>query len=254
MDKRIKEAFSSIHAEDGLKEKTIDKISECTSASRRRWKVYAVYACIFLVCTGVSIWQLWFHEMAVISVDINPSIELSVNRLGRIYLAEARNRDGEALLKELRLEKKKYTEAVTELLNCEGVSNRLNKKEMLEITVVGKNARQMNGILSELEQCTKNRENIFCCSAEKEKVHCAHEEGLSYGKYRAYLELKELVPDIEPEDVRGMTMREIREWIKSFSDGGQESLPENTEEDHHGSGCGGNQGNGHHRRHRTAGD
>lgn len=45
----------------------------------------------------------------------------------------------------------------------------------------------------------------------------AHEAGLSYGKYMAYLELKELDPDIAPEDVQGMTMREIRDRIGQLS-------------------------------------
>ena len=45
----------------------------------------------------------------------------------------------------------------------------------------------------------------------------AHKEGLSYGKYRAFLELQKLEPGITPEEIRGMSMREIRERISAES-------------------------------------
>ena len=47
----------------------------------------------------------------------------------------------------------------------------------------------------------------------------AHKEGLSYGKYRAFLELQKLEPGITPEEIRGMSMREIRERIEYLAPG-----------------------------------
>ena len=45
----------------------------------------------------------------------------------------------------------------------------------------------------------------------------AHEMGLSCGKYRAYQELLALDPDVEPEEVRNMSMKEIRQRIAELS-------------------------------------
>ncbi len=47
----------------------------------------------------------------------------------------------------------------------------------------------------------------------------AHSSGLSYGKYRAFLELQSVAPDITPEQVQDMTMREIRDLTAALSDG-----------------------------------
>ena len=47
----------------------------------------------------------------------------------------------------------------------------------------------------------------------------AAEAGLSYGKYRAYLALRELDPAVTPEAVRGMSMRELRQWMEALSAG-----------------------------------
>ena len=64
---------------------------------------------------------------------------------------------------------------------------------------------------------------------------------MSVGKYRAYLILRELDPDITAEEVQGMTMREIYQLIQSHAqeEGGTSgSLPELS---------GGGHGHGHHR-------
>lgn len=68
----------------------------------------------------------------------------------------------------------------------------------------------------------------------------AHEAGLSCGKYRAFLELQLLDPDITPEAVQGMTMREIRELIESLrTDGEDGNSPYNDwGGGHHGQGDG----------------
>lgn len=59
-------------------------------------------------------------------------------------------------------------------------------------------------------------------------AHGAHEAGLSFGKYRAYLELKELDPEITPDDIRDLSMREIQDMIDSLSGEDSASSDENT--------------------------
>ena len=57
------------------------------------------------------------------------------------------------------------------------------------------------------------QENTYCYAADREEIDKAHQNGLSYGKYRAYQQLQELEPEITPEDVQDMTMDEIRQEI-----------------------------------------
>ena len=65
-----------------------------------------------------------------------------------------------------------------------------------------------------MEACTANRKNAYCYACSPEEVDEAHAAGLSHGKYRAYLELQALAPDITIEEVQGMTMREIQELVQ----------------------------------------
>ena len=47
-------------------------------------------------------------------------------------------------------------------------------------------------------------------------MEAAHEAGLSYGKYQAFLALQALDPSVTAEEVQGMTMRELRDRIAAL--------------------------------------
>lgn len=185
-------------------------------ALHRRLPVFAgAAACMLclLICGG---W-IFLTPTTQISIDINPSMELGVNRFDRVVSARGCNADGERLVQALDIWFADYTEAVHQITENADVAALLSEDAVLEITVVGKNDRQCERVLSGVESCTHGQQNVYCHSAHEEELHGAHEHGLSYGKYRAYLELKELGADITPEEVQGMTMREIRELMDSLS-------------------------------------
>ena len=81
-----------------------------------------------------------------------------------------------------------------------------------------------------MEECASGQRNIRCHASSAESVEEAHRLGMSVGKYRAYLILLELDPDITPEEVQEMTMRELYQLIQSYTqeDGASVSIPEHT--------------------------
>lgn len=120
----------------------------------------------------------------------------------------------------------------------------LSDNGILTIAVVGENENQTAQILSSVQSCTAGEKNAYCYSAAPEEVEEAHKLGLSYGKYRAFLELQELDPSITAEEIQNMSMREIRNMIQSLTDGDGASA-DRTET---GSGYGRGHGNGQGRR------
>lgn len=54
------------------------------------------------------------------------------------------------------------------------------------------------------------------------ELAAAHQAGLSYGKYRVFLEARALDPSLTPQDVKDMSMRQIRDLIQSLSEAGEE--------------------------------
>lgn len=250
MNNAIKELFGPIRAEEELKERTKAFLAQKTGnyakapAARREYPVYAAAcACLLFLLLGGR-W-LYFTPTAEISMDINPSIELSVNRFDRVIAVTAFNEDGQELSRELDVKHMDYAQAVEQVLTHDSIAALLSGGEMMCITVVGQDGQQSAKLLSGLETCAAGRSNIDCYSARPEEAAAAHEAGLSCGKYRAFLELQRLDPDITPEDVQGMTMRKIRDLIDRLSADGDDDVPSTGSGDDTPS-SGGGWGNGHH--------
>lgn len=246
MNNTFKELFGPVKANEALKERTKAYLAAQTgdfgeTAERRRYPAYALAACACLLFVLFGGGWLYFTPVTEISIDINPSIELGVNRFDQVVRVSAFNEDGQVLADTLDVKYKDYTQAIELLLNDESVTALLSGGEVMAITVVGPDRQQSAKLLSGVETCTAGQSNIDCYSARPEEAVAAHEAGLSCGKYRAFLELQRLDPGITPEAVQGMTMREIQDLIESlYVEGGADpsswSGESSGHEGHHGYG------------------
>lgn len=80
---------------------------------KSRWPGAILAACL-LLAAGLGGWS-WFAADTVAEVRVNPAVELTFNRWGRVIEAEALNEDGAALLRELDLEHEDVEDAAEEL-------------------------------------------------------------------------------------------------------------------------------------------
>lgn len=254
MNKTFKELFGPIQAEEELKNQTKAFLAEKTKgyaqakAPSPRYSLAAVCLCLFFALFGGH-W-LYFTPMAQISIDINPSIELSINRFDQVILVKDFNEDGRTLSHALDIKYKNYADALEQIANNAAIAALLSDNEIMTITVAGPDKKQSAKILSGVEAYAAEQNNTYCYYASSEEVAQAHEMGFSCGKYKTLLELQQLNPDINPEAVQEMTMREIRELIDHCLDDGEDDSPSpNPEENgHHGHGGGHQKGLGKGRR------
>ena len=242
MRKEIYSAFDSVHASRELKDRT-RAFTARRQASRprspRRWVAAVAAACLLLAAAGIGGHWLYFTPTAAISIDVNPSLELEVNRFDRVIGVEGYNEDGRALAALVDVTFQSYDQAVEEILSNEVVVGLLDRDELLTITVTGRDQDQCERILSHVERETADQPNVHCSGAHHDEVELAHKYGLSYGKYRAYLEIQALDPDISPEAIAEMTMGEIQDLLRALGgqseNGGQQA---SQGDGHHGQGHG----------------
>lgn len=239
MKRRIQETFDMIHADAELKEKTKAFLAEKTEnyreTSPKRKGLLLPRArlvpalCLLLAVLGLGGCRYYFTPVSVISIDINPSLELDVNRFDRIVSVKGYNEDGEKLAESMKLMFLNYTDALEQLMENENIQSYLSQDAWMSIVVTGDDDTKTQTVYNKVEECTADQENTHCYHADSQEVEAAHEAGLSYGKYMAYLELQALDPDITPDQVQGMTMREIRDWIEELSGGSAETDTGQTE-------------------------
>lgn len=220
MADRIKKAFDYIHAEEKLKENTRACLQQKCCESHKKITLYSRYAIsfclVFLICTAGC--SLFFIPVTYISVDINPSIELELNRFDRIIEIIPYNQDGAELVKNISLKYKKYDEAILTFLESSEVEPYLSEDAQISISVASEYEDKNTEIQSRvIERTRHNYGNVSCHSSSEEDMKNAHHAGMSFGKYRAFLELQELNPELTVEDVRDMSMCQIRDSIEHYS-------------------------------------
>ncbi len=232
MHKKIKETFGQIHAEPGLKTHTKEFIASQAAngihgihgvhdvhsqqhARSMRYKYLVPTAAAFLLCLllAFSGYRAYFTRVSIISIDINPSIELTINRFGKVIASNSYNDDGARLEDSLHLKFMDYKSALDELFSSETITDCLRRNETLSISVIGRSEQESKEILADIETHIPSHPHTYCHTGSFDDADEAHSMGLSVGKYQALLKLQETCPDMSAEDIKGLTMRQIRELI-----------------------------------------
>ncbi len=239
---RIHESMKDIRASEELKKSTMDYLRQQRKRVRdrriRRYALAAACLCLMLTAAGYTIYK---RPVSYISIDVNPSVELGVNRFGRVVEVDAYNRDGEELLKQAALKHVPYLKAIRRLLADEGYLGYLAEDSRVFITVISDSREK---ILEEIrEDELTGRYGARTYTSDLTCREEAHRQSMSFGKYRACLELSRYDESVTVEDCHGMSMGEIEDRIETCKGHG------------HGNGNGGyeedsDSGKGHGRHHR----
>lgn len=225
MDERLHDALGSVRADEALKSRTKEFLAGKIAgrADRRAApalrRLAPVLACLLVLLAGFGGYELYFTPVAAIRLEINPALELSVNRLGRVVSSQGLNEDGEALAREVGVRFLPYEEALGRLMESSRVEEPLQQGEVLSIEVIG-DGGETGEILAGVESCTENRRNVSCCAGSAEEAAQAAEYGLSLAKYQMYEEIQALDPSFTAEEAASLTMRGLRELLASLQDGG----------------------------------
>ena len=226
MREQIRNAFGAVHADEALKERTRAFLAERAYGRRRARpavrRLALAAACLVLLVT-LGGWRVYFTPTASVSIEVNPWVELSVNRFDRVIGVTGRNDDGVALAADLGLRFLTCDQAIQAVLADSRVASLLAEDAVMTIAVTGEDEGQCGRLLSGAERCTAGEDNAYCYCASGQEAREASEAGLSCGKYRAYLALRELDPSVTAEEVRDMTLSQLRDRIAAFTAAVQDS-------------------------------
>lgn len=222
MNQAIQNAFDAITCEEALKKRTYRYVAEKMNRSRRLipWsgvKGLVCLACLVLaVGSGFGGYGLYYTEAATISIDVNPSIELGINRWGKVVGEAAYGEDSEAALSAVSLRHLEYEEALERLLRSDAMQEYLKGDALVSVTLEDRAAsgRLLPGIKNcvdrTLEQCGGARAEYASVDGHGHMCREAHRHGMSLGKYYAIQELLAVDPQATVDDFKDKSMKEIR--------------------------------------------
>lgn len=221
MTNKIHDAFDQIQASEEIKSSTMQFLQ--TQREKRHphptrfvWRnAAAVFLAIFVLILGAGGYYTIKIPVSYVSIDVNPSLELALNRFDRVVFATAYNEDGESILNCVKVKGESYQNAIDTLVESEALQVYLTKDSMLTFTVAANDPEKANTILNAIENCAscQNHQGRGY-TADVTSIAKAHECGMSFGKYKAYLILSEYDNNVTTEECRNMSMAELHHQIQ----------------------------------------
>lgn len=180
----------------------------------RRNYFLAIAASLVLLLLSIPLWWAFIlpgpsQVVAYVNVDINPSIELGLNRPGKVKEVRGLNQDGERLLQDLKLMNLPAQKAV-ELLTIRAVAEKYltpDKENTVLITV--SHEHNFSTIVKELDQQVSKVLQEHKISGQAETIEVTLEMraraktlNVSPGKYAILLQAMEDGLDLTLEDIQ----------------------------------------------------
>lgn len=234
MANKIYDAFEHVTADAGLKESTMRYLSDRRQKNVRRFRhpvqaaLAACMAAVLLLGTNGYSWFL--APVSYVSIDVNPSVELALNKLDRVVSATAYNKQGEELLKGMSLRGKKYIQAIELIADSDVLRQYLSPGEELVLTVAADSSKE-HSLKAGVDQCSSHiGHGCRSVSVDLDTASSAHGNGLSVGKYSAYLQLVQYDDSVTVDECKNMSMAQIHGRILAHEHGsghhGESTLPD----------------------------
>lgn len=233
MDKNMQNIFDNIHAETQLKENTMHFLQDALQTRRKRYypqqmlqkaRMIAAYtsAALFLIICGFS-YYFYFTPVAYVDVDVNPSIELTLNRFNRIIKASPHNDDGAQILNGTDISNSHYDEAIQNLIDAMITQGYLEKDGLVSVTVQSYDKSQESRVITAIQDTVTNSLQVHQVNAEtdifpitEEVKTYAHDNHVSPAKYIAITQLQEVDPTTTFESCAMRSVREIRQLTQEM--------------------------------------
>jgi hypothetical protein len=220
LEHRIRDAFEVVRAEDKLKQDTYAYLREKAYRRKRRVMrrlVSAVVSIIFVLFAGLFSYNAYFEEAAVIDIDVNPSIEIKINRFDRVIGTYAYNEDGQGVLDAVDIRNMTYQEALASLIVQMADKGYIGQGGLFSATVQAADGKGEEGLLTSLEAYLNEalqadgamvEQDVFIVDFDT-KAH-SHEQNMTPAKYLAILELQSYDASATFESCRDHSLGEIK--------------------------------------------
>lgn len=206
----------------------IGQVIELKKATKKTG--WSAAAAVLLLLIGFGTWS-FFSPYTYVSLDVNPSIEYSVNRYGLVLSAEAVNGDGEEILSGLNLKFQNIDEALADTVNQIAEQGYFDGEDpgAIMIATSCKNAGTSDELCLRLQTRIREMERIQKCAVEVQgvsigydRVQEARDLGTTPGKINL---IEKLIagsadPDsISIEDYINMPIKDIMHAINDSGNG-----------------------------------
>lgn len=217
--------FVSIPVRQGWKTGEVIVLPEKRRSIR---PLYTAAACLALVFTlGAGSFHYYYAQTSLVSIDVNPSIELGINRFNRVVETRALNPEGEQILAEQSLKNLPWQEAVDTIMGAEEMEGYFRSASDIVVTVYAKTADTQEAMLEEVRRYVDTASADYpalqseCHAVDEDTVSEAHDYGVTPGKYLYLQELKKTDPEVDITEYTHHSIEELQGQIDACESHGE---------------------------------
>lgn len=181
-----------------------------------------IAACLMLAVLVLgSAFGLKNEKYQTIYIDVNPSVEIYLNRFERVSGVEFLNDDAKKALSGIKLKGLSPEEALESVVTSYDAHGYFGSEAELYISAIDKNdksAKLIERLQGHAEKIKGEKKyNVNTCKLTKEDKQAASEAGISAGKYRVISQIIELDSSYTIEDLKDKSMSELERLKKSLN-------------------------------------
>ena len=174
-------------------------------------RIAAIAACLALVACLIGGVADFLRPVAYVGIDVNPSVELTLNRFDVVVGTCALNDDGQRALDEAPCMWRAFDDAARGL---DGAMRAIaGEGAVVEVSIDCDNENRYAALAAQSNDCFGCNGEAHCDRTNAEERQAAHNSGMGVAKYRAYQALQEAGVDISAEECASMSMRELRNML-----------------------------------------
>lgn len=174
-------------------------------------RIAAIAACLALVACLIGGVADFLRPVAYVGIDVNPSVELMLNRFDIVVGTHALNDDGQQALDKAPCMWRPFDDAARDL---DGAMRAIaGEGAVVEVSIDCDNESRYAALAAQSNNCFGCNGEAHCNRTSAEERQAAHDSGMGVAKYRVYQELQEAGVDISAEKCASMSMRELRDLL-----------------------------------------
>ncbi len=232
----FKSYMDKVKAEDALKERTKKYVSERLYGNpeisavtaglkiikRRTYSMKKIIsiAAAAVICIGLAGGAFAYYNTPVsyLSVDINPSLELGINGIGKVVKTEAFNEDGQKILESAAVKNRSVKEAVSELIRTASEKGYIaaDGSTVVSVTAESKDSEAAEKLRKEGEDGVSEAMKaknlpavVYANSSDLAMRSEAKALGISPGKYKVIKIMQSLDPTLKASDYKDAKMTDL---------------------------------------------
>lgn len=190
---------------------TEDVINESFYRLKRVVSAVAAIILVFFVTTA----YIWSTPVQYINIDINPSIELAVNRFDRIIKVKPLNDDGRKITETISVNFQRYETGVSEVIDTARNLGYLEDESDILISISSTDTKLSEKTQETIREQVDQEIEILTFDAEAHKMSAV--EGLSPGKNNIIEKVIETDTGLSKEELANMPVRDLIMKIKESS-------------------------------------